>query len=134
MNVSTRGSAESVIVALVLLTIHLYQHKVFLLTGLVYGLAIHLKIYPLIFCLSLYVPLTQRAGLLSLFDTNVARCEYENHAQSEITRPQSPHAGYDWFLAQSSAFSCLPSCSITFMGGNSLRKLTSTISQGIIYI
>ena len=74
MNVSTRGSAESVIVALVLLTIHLYQQKVFLLTGLVYGLAIHLKIYPLIFCLSLYVPLTQKAGLASLFDVNVARC------------------------------------------------------------
>jgi len=73
MNVSTRGSAESVIVALVLLTIHLYQQKVFLLTGLVYGLAIHLKIYPLIFCLSLYVPLTQKAGLASLFDVNVAR-------------------------------------------------------------
>ena len=73
MNVSTRGSAESVIVALVLLTIHLYQQKVFLLTGLVYGLAIHLKIYPLIFCLSLYVPLTQKSGLASLFDVNVAR-------------------------------------------------------------
>jgi len=73
MNVSTRGSAESVIVALVLLTIHLYQQKVFLLTGLVYGLAIHLKIYPLIFCLSLYVPLTQKTGLTSLFDINVAR-------------------------------------------------------------
>ena len=73
MNVSTRGSAESVIVALVLLTIHLYQQKVFLLTGLVYGLAIHLKIYPLIFCLSLYVPLTQKSGLVSLFDVNVAR-------------------------------------------------------------
>jgi len=73
MNVSTRGSAESVIVALVLLTIHLYQKKVFLLTGLVYGLAIHLKIYPLIFCLSLYVPLTQKTGFTSLFDINVAR-------------------------------------------------------------
>jgi phosphatidylinositol glycan class M len=83
-----RGSAESVIVALVLLTIHLYQQKVFILTGLVYGLAIHLKIYPLVFCLSLYIPLTHRfvrrqreggdscfcrSGFKSLFDLNTAR-------------------------------------------------------------
>jgi len=73
MNISTRGSAESIIVALVLLTIHLYQQKVFILTGLVYGLAIHLKIYPLIYCLSLYIPLTNRSGIASLFDINIAR-------------------------------------------------------------
>lgn len=73
MNVSTRGSAESVIVALVLLTIHLYQQKVFILTGLVYGLAIHLKLYPLVYCLTLYLPLTHRSGLGSLLDLNTAR-------------------------------------------------------------
>ena len=73
MNVSTRGSAESVIVALVLLTIHLYQQKVFILTGMVYGLAIHLKIYPIIYCLTLYIPLTNKTGLRSLLDINVAR-------------------------------------------------------------
>jgi len=73
MGMSTRGSAESVIVALVLLTLHLYQQKVFILTGIVYGLAIHLKIYPLIFCLTLYTPLTLRSGLKSLFEVNQAR-------------------------------------------------------------
>ena len=73
MNVSTRGSAESVIVVLVLLTIHLYQQKVFILTGMVYGLAIHLKIYPIIYCLTLYLPLTNRTGLRSLLDINLAR-------------------------------------------------------------
>ena len=73
MNVSTRGSAESVIVVLVLLTIHLYQQKVFILTGMVYGLAIHLKIYPVIYCLTLYLPLTNRTGLRSLLDINLAR-------------------------------------------------------------
>lgn len=73
MNVSTRGSAESVIVALVLLTIHLYQQKVFILTGLVYGLAIHMKIYPIVYCLTLYFPLTNSTGLKSLFDLNTAR-------------------------------------------------------------
>jgi len=73
MNVSTRGSAESIIVALVLLTIHLYQQKVFILTGIVYGLAIHMKIYPIIFCLSLYIPLTNLKNIRSLLDINIAR-------------------------------------------------------------
>jgi len=73
MNVSTRGSAESVIVALVLLTIHLYQQKVFILTGLMYGLAIHMKIYPIIYCLSLYLPLTNETGWRSLFQVTTPR-------------------------------------------------------------
>ena len=109
MNVSTRGSAESVIVALVLLTIHLYQQKVFLLTGLVYGLAIHLKIYPLIFCLSLYVPLTQRAGLLSLFDTNVARCVTKiMHNRRQLVHMQDT-IGFWHSLQPSHAYSPVPS-------------------------
>ena len=73
MNVSTRGSAESVIVALVLLTIHLHQQKVFILTGIVYGLAVHMKIYPVIYCLTLYLPLSHSHGLKSLLEVNVAR-------------------------------------------------------------
>ena len=109
MNVSTRGSAESVIVALVLLTIHLYQQKVFLLTGLVYGLAIHLKIYPLIFCLSLYVPLTQRAGLLSLFDTNVARCVTKiMHNRRQLVHMQDT-IGFWHSLQPSHAYPPVPS-------------------------
>ena len=73
MNVSTRGSAESLIVTLVLATLHLYHKRVFFLTGVFYGLAIHFKIYPIIYCLSLYVPLTHGSGLLSLFSVNTAR-------------------------------------------------------------
>ena len=73
MNVSTRGSAESVIVSLVLLTVHLYQQKVFILTGLVYGLAIHMKIYPIIFCLTLFLPLTKGSGWRSVFEVNTPR-------------------------------------------------------------
>ena len=75
MNVSTRGSAESVIVALVLLTIHLYQQKVFILTGLMYGLAIHMKIYPIIYCLSLYLPLTNETGMALLVDRIKQYCQ-----------------------------------------------------------
>jgi len=73
MNVSTRGSAESVIVSLVLLTIHLYRQKVFILTGLVYGLAIHMKIYPIIYCLTLFLPLTNSSGWRSVLEVNTPR-------------------------------------------------------------
>ena len=73
MNVSTRGSAESVIVALVLLTIHLHQQKVFILTGIVYGLAIHMKIYPIIYCLTLYLSLSHSPGFRSILEINRAR-------------------------------------------------------------
>ena len=95
MNVSTRGSAESVVVTLVLLTIHLYQQvsyqlhctdsvkrfsirpapmqKVYILTGLVYGLAVHMKIYPIIYCLTLYLPLASGAGWRSLLEVSTPR-------------------------------------------------------------
>jgi len=73
MNVSTRGSAESLIITLVLLTLHLYHQRVFILTGIFYGLAIHFKIYPIIYCLSLYIPLTNQSGIISLFTINTAR-------------------------------------------------------------
>ncbi|XP_023339960.1 GPI mannosyltransferase 1 [Eurytemora carolleeae] len=67
MNVSTRGSAESIIVALVLLTVFFYNEKLYVLCGLFYGLAIHMKIYPIIYCLALYAPLTDKSGLFSVF-------------------------------------------------------------------
>ena len=95
MNVSTRGSAESVVVTLVLLTIHLYQQvsyqlhctdsvkrfsirpapmqKVYILTGLVYGLAVHMKIYPIIYCLTLYLPLASGLGWRSLLEVSTPR-------------------------------------------------------------
>ena len=89
MNVSTRGSAESVVVAVVLLAIHLYHQQVFLLAGLALGTAIHLKIYPVpvpvlptvvflpsvqvIFCLALYCPLSLKSGPWSLLDITTAR-------------------------------------------------------------
>ena len=73
MNISSRGSAESLIIALVLLTIYFYNEKLYVLCGIFYGLAIHLKIYPIIYCLALYNPLTDRSGILSLFHLSKPR-------------------------------------------------------------
>eukprot|EP00088_Acartia_fossae_P013422 TRINITY_DN17034_c0_g1_i1.p1 TRINITY_DN17034_c0_g1~~TRINITY_DN17034_c0_g1_i1.p1 ORF type:complete len:409 (+),score=50.51 TRINITY_DN17034_c0_g1_i1:44-1270(+) len=66
MNISTRGSAESLIIVTVLLTIFFYNQKLYILSGIFYGLSIHLKIYPIVYCLALYNPLTDKSGVLSL--------------------------------------------------------------------
>jgi len=67
ISISTRGSAESLIVTTVLLTIYFYNKKLYILSGFFYGLAIHMKIYPIVYCLALYNPLSDKSGIISLF-------------------------------------------------------------------
>ena len=67
VGVSTRGSAEAVICALVLVTLHLFRARVFVLAGLFFGLAIHFKIYPIIYSFSFYLALSDLSGWRSLF-------------------------------------------------------------------
>lgn len=71
--VSSRGNADSIVVALVLLTLCFYQEGLFLLCGLALGLAIHFKIYPIIFSLPMFLALTERSGLAGLLEINRAR-------------------------------------------------------------
>ncbi|RWS23645.1 GPI mannosyltransferase-like protein, partial [Leptotrombidium deliense] len=52
--VSTRGSSDSMITFLVLLTIYLLINKNYSFAGLVFGLVVHCKLYTLIYTLSLY--------------------------------------------------------------------------------
>lgn len=56
MNVSTRGNAESVIGSLVMLSLYLVVVKKSIIIGaIVYGLAVHVKIYPIVYCLALFL-------------------------------------------------------------------------------
>jgi GPI mannosyltransferase 1 subunit M len=54
INISTRGSADSLITVLVLLSlIFILKRRVFL-AGIIYGLAVHFRIYPVIYSITLY--------------------------------------------------------------------------------
>ncbi|KAJ3072235.1 hypothetical protein HDU99_002240 [Rhizoclosmatium hyalinum] len=53
--ISTRGNAESIIAALVLLCIYLLKTKQTTLAALAFGLAVHLKVYAIIYALPLWL-------------------------------------------------------------------------------
>jgi len=58
MGVSSRGNAESIVVTLVLATLLLYQERVYFLSGIALGMAIHFKIYPIVYSLPMYMALS----------------------------------------------------------------------------
>uniref|UniRef100_A0A2P2HXA1 GPI alpha-1,4-mannosyltransferase I, catalytic subunit n=1 Tax=Hirondellea gigas TaxID=1518452 RepID=A0A2P2HXA1_9CRUS len=62
IGISTRGSAESVVVTVVLLVYYLCQQNKVILTGIFLGVAIHLKIYPIIYSLPIYLSLEEECG------------------------------------------------------------------------
>jgi phosphatidylinositol glycan class M len=47
--ISTRGSAESIITTLVLLTLIFIMKNKLSIAGLLYGLVVHFKLYPIIY-------------------------------------------------------------------------------------
>lgn len=58
IGVSTRGSAEAIMAVLVLLTLYMMKLRLYLLAGLFLGMSVHVKLYPLIYSLPLYLSLT----------------------------------------------------------------------------
>ncbi|KAI3630751.1 hypothetical protein MIR68_012186 [Amoeboaphelidium protococcarum] len=63
--ISTRGNAECIIVLLVIITIYLLQNQKLLLAGMIYGVSIHWKIYPLIYAPSIAFFICSRSNTLS---------------------------------------------------------------------
>lgn len=53
--VSSRGNAEPLITGLILLTVYLLMMKCTIVAAISYGLAVHMKIYPVIYALPLYL-------------------------------------------------------------------------------
>ena len=49
--VSSRGSCDSIIVFIVLLTVYFIVNQNYAIAGIIYGVAIHFRIYPIIYCL-----------------------------------------------------------------------------------
>lgn len=67
--ICSRGSSESMILCLVLAVLYLFLKQTYLLCGLVYGFSVHFKIYPITYCLPLYLCLgetNRRASRRSL--------------------------------------------------------------------
>lgn len=74
--ISTRGSAESVVTSLVLLTIYSLVRQRLVLAGLLYGFVIHFKLYPVIYVPSFYFYLTKSRKLLKAFRPNVKKFKF----------------------------------------------------------
>lgn len=62
--ISTRGNADSLAVLLVMLTLDSLQKDKFWLTGLLHGLSIHFRLYPIVFSLAMYFSLSKKLNFV----------------------------------------------------------------------
>ncbi|XP_034945475.1 GPI mannosyltransferase 1 [Chelonus insularis] len=54
--ISTRGNSDSLVVVLILLTLYFLEEKYFI-SGLIYGLSVYFRLYPIIYSLVIYLSL-----------------------------------------------------------------------------
>ena len=66
INVATRGNADAIICALILLSAWLLHRKRLALSGIVYGLAVHMRIYPVIFAPTFLLLLSDESSARAL--------------------------------------------------------------------
>ena len=74
--ISTRGSAESVVTTLVLLTLLCIINRHLVFGGLLYGFVIHFKLYPIIYIPSIYLYLTKSPKIWKAFKPNVKKLKF----------------------------------------------------------
>ncbi|XP_057367364.1 GPI mannosyltransferase 1-like [Daphnia carinata] len=71
--VSTRGNAESLIVLTVLMTLYFHDQCSYLASGFSLGLAVHLKLYPIIYSLVFYTSICPSVTLFQSLKPNLGR-------------------------------------------------------------
>lgn len=62
ITLAVRGSADIITAFLLFLTLFLIKKRLVILPAIVYGLAVHFRIYPLFFCLCIYLHYAERKG------------------------------------------------------------------------
>jgi len=65
IGISTRGSNESLVIVLVLAVLYAHTCRRVLWMGVMLGIAIHVKIYPIIFALPLYLGIEDNSSIFS---------------------------------------------------------------------
>lgn len=78
---STRGSSDIIVLFLVLLTLYLVLRKKYLLGGIVFGLSVHFKIYPIIYSVPLLFYISRTHNIIKNF-------EFITSPFSIITKPR----------------------------------------------
>lgn len=55
MNLSSRGSSDIIITVLIFLTLYYMVKGDIIRSGIFYGLVVHFKIYPIVYCFLFYL-------------------------------------------------------------------------------
>lgn len=86
--IATRGNCDSISGFLVLLTLYFLQcRRQYFVAGFVHGIAIHFRLYPLIYSLTLYMFLS-KFSFYTTEDRRYKRHQFEGHESSELSVKQ----------------------------------------------
>lgn len=85
INISTRGSADCLIILFILLTLIFIELEIYSLAGIFYGLAVHFKIYPVVYgpAILLYI-ISKKINFFNSFLSNINKKE-DVDANGEVT-------------------------------------------------
>lgn len=73
ITISTRGNCETLLCLFIITTFYFLYHSKLVLAGLVYGLSIHFKIYPIIYCGPIAIYLWYRSSVGAASASVIAR-------------------------------------------------------------
>lgn len=110
MTVSCRGNAESILSCLVMSIIYALVLKKTVLAGVLFGLAVHLKIYPIIYSLSIFLFLggnyNQCQDLISFSECSSFFKKFDNNIIVKLFSKER----LKFFLSSAGVFCALFSC------------------------